>query len=124
MVHISNRLRAALAAAFVAVSVLVPAGVAAAAPTNVQMHPFLVCVRHHESDRGAFPYVNGYRAKNPRSTASGAYQFLNSSWRNLSRRAGLPGWSRAMDAPPAVQDAVAYWTLTHYGKSPWRGTGC
>lgn len=88
------------------------------------MHPFLVCVRHHESDRTVYPYIRGYRAKNPRSTASGAYQFLNSSWRVLSKRAGYPGYRRAMDAPPAVQDAVAYWTLTHYGKSPWRGTGC
>jgi muramidase (phage lysozyme) len=90
----------------------------------VQTHPFLVCVRHHESDRTVYPYTRGYRAKNPRSTASGAYQFLNSSWRVLSKRAGFPGYRRAMDAPPAVQDAVAYWTLRNYGKSPWRGTGC
>lgn len=127
MVHTTKRLHVALAAAVVAASVLVPAGAASAhnaTPGNVQLHPFLVCVRRHESDRSVYPYTRGYRAKNPRSTASGAYQFLNSSWRVLSKRAGYPGWRRAMDAPPAVQDAVAYWTLTHYGKSPWRGTGC
>lgn len=42
-----------------------------------------------------------YRAKNPRSTASGKYQILDSTWN------GYGGYRRAMDAPPAVQDAKA-----------------
>lgn len=138
MVHSATRLRATV----VSLAILLGAGalttgcnpadvagLAARLPqasqgSSVQLHPFLVCVRRHESDRSRYPYTRGYRAKNPRSTASGAYQFLNSSWRVLSKRAGYPGWGRAMDAPPAVQDAVAYWTLKNYGKSPWRGTGC
>ena len=72
-----------------------------------QRHPFLTCVRHHESDRGAYPHANGYGAKNPCSSASGAYQFLDSTWRNVSARAGHGGYSSARQAPWYVQDEVA-----------------
>ncbi len=86
---------------------------------EVQAHPFLVCVRAHESDR-----AGGYTAQNPYSTASGAYQFLDSTWRNVSAKAGHPGYSRALLAPWWVQDAVAMWVLNNVGRSPWAGTGC
>ncbi len=92
---------------------------------SIQNHSFLACVRHHESDRdGPSPYIGGYQAQNPRSSASGAYQFLDSTWRNVSRDAGHPGYTRAKHAPDWVQDAVALWTLQNVGKSPWAGTGC
>lgn len=91
---------------------------------SVQLHPFLTCVRRHESDRGAHPHINGYRAQNPNSSASGAYQFLNSTWRNVSTRAGHPGYARAADAPWYVQDAVALWLHDNGGRSAWAGTGC
>ena len=42
-----------------------------------------------------------YTARARGSTASGAYQFLNSTW------GGYRGYQRASDAPPAVQDAKA-----------------
>jgi len=42
---------------------------------------------------------NNYRAQNSHSTASGAYQFINGTWRGVT---GLPG--SAKDYPPAVQD--------------------
>jgi transglycosylase-like protein len=42
-----------------------------------------------------------YLAENDYSTASGAYQIIDSSW------AGYGGYSHASDAPPAVQDAKA-----------------
>jgi hypothetical protein len=42
-----------------------------------------------------------YTAAASSSTASGAYQFLDSTW------AGYGGYRRALDAPPAVQDAKA-----------------
>lgn len=86
---------------------------------DVSGHWFLRCVRAHESDT-----AGSYRAQNPRSTASGAYQFLDSTWRNVSTKAGFPGYSRAIHAPPRVQDHVALWLYNSGGKSAWNGTGC
>lgn len=91
---------------------------------DVQLHPFLTCVRHHESDNGAYPYIGGYGAHNSRSSASGAYQFLDSTWRTASARAGHPGFSSADQAPWWVQDAVALYVVNNGGKSAWNGTGC
>lgn len=90
----------------------------------IQLHPFLTCVRHHESDRGAWPHTNGYTAQNPRSSASGAYQYLRGTWVNVSSMAGYPGYPTASSAPPWVQDAVAYWHINNLGRSAWNGTGC
>ena len=78
---------------------------------------FLACVRRHESG-------GSYTAENPTSTASGAYQFLDSSWRTLSAGAGYAGYSHAAYAPPAVQDAVAIYTVNSGWRSAWNGTGC
>ena len=78
---------------------------------------FLACVRRHESG-------GNYQAENPVSTASGAYQFLDSTWRTMSARAGHSGWGHAASAPPAVQDAVAEYTVNSGWASAWNGTGC
>ena len=91
---------------------------------EVQRHPFLACIRHHESDRGAYPHTNGYGAHNPGSSAAGAYQFLDSTWRNVSARAGHAGYDRASKAPWYVQDEVALWFFNNGGRSAWRGSGC
>jgi len=84
----------------------------------------LACIRHHESDRGPYPHANGYRAENPTSTASGAYQYIDGTWRTMSARAGYPGYSHAAYAPPSVQDAVASFHVRNYGTSAWAGSGC
>ncbi|CAN5471288.1 hypothetical protein BH10ACT3_BH10ACT3_20320 [soil metagenome] len=91
---------------------------------EVQNHPFLTCVRRHESDNGAYPHIGGYGAHNSRSSASGAYQFLDSTWRTASARAGHAGYGSADQAPWYVQDAVAMYVVNSGGKSAWNGTGC
>jgi hypothetical protein len=78
---------------------------------------FLACVRRHESG-------GNYQAKNPVSTASGAYQYLNSTWQTMSARAGHGGYPTARSAPPWVQDAVAVYTVNSGWSSAWNGTGC
>lgn len=87
------------------------------APEHNPPGGFLACVRRHESG-------GNYRAENPVSTASGAYQFLDSSWRTLSARAGHGGYGHAASAPPWVQDAVAIYTVNAGWSSAWNGTGC
>ena len=89
----------------------------AAPPAHNPPGGFLACVRRHESG-------GNYRAENPVSTASGAYQFLDSTWRTMSARAGHSGWGHAASAPPAVQDAVAIHTVNIGWSSAWNGTGC
>lgn len=56
---------------------------------------------------------NNYTAVNyawPQSTASGAYQFIRSTWRSAAKIAGVDdalAYRDAKDAPPAIQDRVA-----------------
>jgi hypothetical protein len=51
---------------------------------------------------------NNYGAQAKGSSASGAYQFIDSTWQASTKKAGLgTEYSRAKDAPPEVQDAVA-----------------
>ena len=82
---------------------------------------FARCVRNHESVNAGL-----YKALNKGSGASGAYQFLDSTWANVSRRAGYPGYAKAMYAPPSVQDAVFRWTVLHDAghQLHWKGTNC
>jgi muramidase (phage lysozyme) len=78
-----------------------------------------LCIAHHES------WTSGlWTAENPTSTASGAFQFVDGSWKAYSRSAGLSGYARASSAPPRVQAAVAAHVITDYGTYPWKGSGC
>lgn len=93
----------------------------ATAPAHVQ--DLAACIRQHESR-------HDYRAENPRSTASGAYQFLDGTWRGNAKWTKQGGkyiarqYQRASDAPPAVQDAVFLHSIRNGGHKNWRGTGC
>ncbi len=51
---------------------------------------------------------NDYGAQAKGSSASGAYQFIDSTWQASTKKSGLgTEYARAKDAPPEVQDAVA-----------------
>lgn len=63
-------------------------------PGEVSIAAIAATIRHLESG-------DDYAARAPGSSASGAYQFLDSSW------GGYGGYARAYLAPPAVQDAKA-----------------
>lgn len=60
-----------------------------------------------------------YGAENPRSSASGKFQVLDSTWD------GYGGYERAVDAPPEVQEAWAREAYAEAGTRPWRASrGC
>jgi hypothetical protein len=58
------------------------------------------CYVMHRESRG------NIRAQNPRSTASGKWQFLDSTWRRIPV---ARGYAKARHAPEQVQDAAARW---------------
>lgn len=84
---------------------------------------FLACVRQHES-RG------DYKAQNPVSTSSGAYQFIDATWLGNAKWArwgdSYParGYAKARHAPAWVQDLVALHSIRRGGFRHWHGTGC
>lgn len=71
------------------------------------------CIRDRESH-------GDYQAQNPSSTASGAWQFLDSSWIAYGGSQFTP---RAWMATPAQQDQVFLWAYAQSGLSPWAGGG-
>ena len=69
-----------------------------------------------------------YTARNPKpgSTASGAHQFINSTWQMATEAAGLPAYRSAAEAPQAIQDANALYMLRKYGPNStitWAASG-
>lgn len=71
----------------------------------------LACIRHAES--------GDYSEHSHPNDGTGAYQYIGPTWRAWSARAGYPGYWLAYEAPPAVQDAVTVYTLTHGGAHNW-----
>lgn len=70
-------------------------------PIPADIEKILATIRTKESG-------GNYGAQNPTSTASGAYQFIDATWRSLSSKYGIgTEYSKAKLAPPEIQDAVA-----------------
>lgn len=68
-----------------------------------------------------------YQLRNAATTASGAYQFVNDTWRRAAQATGVGGeYTSARDAPPWAQDTNALWLLRNTGaNSPasWAASG-
>lgn len=77
-------------------------------------------VKHFESSGG------DYTAVNPKSGASGAYQFVGSTWRAQAKAAGVDTsqYPTAADAPPAVQDQVFQQMVSTNGLRDYTCDGC
>jgi hypothetical protein len=90
---------------------------------SLQLDPQLTCTRYHESDRGAWPHINGYGAVSPGGTYRGAYQFLPSTWNGVAQRHGRPDLVGVSPdkAPWYDQDAMANALRSERGMQPWGG---
>ena len=80
-------------------------------PTGEGLPAILITIRGCESG-------HDYTARNPRSSASGAFQFIDSTWRAY----GDSRWPRAYLAPRDVQDAAALRLYRDSGTSPWNAS--
>jgi hypothetical protein len=80
----------------------------------------LALIRHRESS-------NNYTATNLVSTASGAYQFIDGTWKAVATASGVGmAYVRAKDAPPVDQDFNALWLLLSNGPNStysWKASG-
>ncbi len=84
---------------------------------SVRVPWILKRIRGCESGSGPRSFGN-YAAQNPVSTASGAYQFLDSTWHKWVRKFRLKAW-RAKFAPRYQQDLAAVAEYRQNGTSPW-----
>lgn len=81
-------------------------------PEPIQLPAIMLRIKTCESG-------GNYEAQNKRSTASGAFQFLDSTW------AGYGGYAKARLAPPRIQDEFALLTYQRSGTRPWNASkGC
>lgn len=82
---------------------LSPVQAEASDSSNPEIEKILATIRTRESG-GNYAISN----PNPNSTASGAYQFIDKTWKNLTKKYGIgTEFNRAKDAPPNIQDEVA-----------------
>jgi hypothetical protein len=67
-----------------------------------------------------------YTATNPKSTASGAYQFTNGTWQQYASQIGVDtsAYPTAASAPPQVQDSVFAHAVSVNGLNDWTCSGC
>jgi hypothetical protein len=88
---------------------------------------FRDCVINHESAEypaGEWP-KRPYDAENPTSSASGAFQFVDGTWKFYASELDFyPKYKRASDAPAFVQDAVFFHAILQGDFYHWNGTDC
>ena len=101
-----------------------PAGWATTSDVWAKFDPeverFARCVAHHESWGAGL-----WKARNRYTSASGAFQYLDSTWRLQSRRAGVTGYARAYLAPPDAQALTFAVNVSRYNSwTSWRGAHC
>lgn len=74
---------------------------------STQVDQFLNAIKAHESG-------GNYQAYNSAGGASGAYQYIQSTWSSYAKAAGYAQYANgpASQAPPQVQDAVARYNAT------------
>lgn len=74
----------------------------------------------------SFESGGNYTATNSKSTASGAYQIINSTWDQYAPLAGVDTsqYPTAASAPPNAQDAVFSQIVTANGLNDWTCPGC
>jgi resuscitation-promoting factor RpfA len=65
-----------------------------------------------------------YTAQNPRTSASGAYQFTDPTWQQYAGQIGYSQYQTAASAPPAVQDAVFQQAVSQRGLADWTCPNC
>ena len=87
---------------------------AMAMPANAAPSTDLGAIKQCESG-------GNYQAVNASSGASGAYQFLASTWQSMG--ATTAGYATAADAPAAVQDKAAAELMARSGASQWECSG-
>jgi hypothetical protein len=81
---------------------------------------FLQCVIRHESARSGGP-----NAENRRSSASGLFQFLDSTFQHYARHVpSARKYKHASHAPASVQWEVALLAVKWHGVGNWKGTHC
>lgn len=76
---------------------------------EIVVPPIMVRIRNCESG-------GNYQAQNSRSTASGAYQFIDGTWNNYK------GYAKAKLAPEYIQDEYAVLIYNKSGTRPWNAS--
>ena len=90
-------------------------------PTEQPPSAFLTCLRSYETGDANGRTGGDYTAD---GTFKGAYQYLQSTWNAFARKAGYADWVgvNPAEVPPAVQDAVTWWAVTHGHARDWPNT--
>lgn len=123
-----NAARVAAAGVLLSAPVTMGAGVASASPVPVAPAGVLAAptgVLAASAPTGVLDEIarcesgGSYTAQNPSSTASGKYQFINSTW--MAYR-GSSTATRAKDASPAEQEAAARRLYAAEGTTPWNAS--